>query len=204
VSLWFTLVLRIGGALLLGILLHHFYNQFSLLQQPVPLLWQPEVKASGWLPWLSAQGQTLAAALAIIASLTLLIRILRLLGVEKIIHWLLSPLLRAIGVGERAANIMVVGLTLGLSFGGGLLIREVHAGQLDGKTVFTVIAFLGLCHSLIEDTLLILLLGADLSAILWARLMFALLVTAALGRLLVLLPVSRQHWLYRSFEQADR
>ena len=58
-------------------------------------------------------------------------------------------------------------------------------------------AFLGLCHSLIEDTLLILLLGADLSAILWARLGFSLLVIAVLSRILVVLQKSKKQWLYR-------
>ena len=43
-------------------------------------------------------------------------------------------------------------------------------------------AFLGLCHSLIEDTLLVLLLGADLSGILWMRLAYSLVVVAILNR----------------------
>lgn len=74
--------------------------------------------------------------------------------------------------------------TLGISVGAGLLIREARSGQLLRRDIFLTMRFLGLCHSLIEDTLLIVLIGADLSAILWARLAFAVLVTAALARLL--------------------
>jgi len=53
-------------------------------------------------------------------------------------------------------------------------------------------AFLGLCHSVIEDTLLILLMGADLSAILWICLIFAIAVTAFIARLGRLIPAPQQ------------
>jgi hypothetical protein len=198
VSLWFTLLLRIGGALILGGILHVIYSNSSLLQTPAPLLWQPEIASSSWGSWLLAQGQTLVAALLIITALTLFIRLLRLLGIERLIHLLLEPFLRALGIGVKASNIMLVGLTLGLSFGGGLLIREARSGSIGGKDIFMSMAFLGLCHSLIEDTLLILLLGADLTTILWGRLAFSLLVIMAFARLLKWVPADKQRWLYRS------
>lgn len=197
VSLWFTLLLRIGGALLLGALLNLVYSHLALLQTPIPALWQPELGDASWSSWFLAQGNMLLAALVIISGLTLFIRVLRLLGIEKLIHYLLTPVLRALDIGKKASNIMIVGLTLGLSFGGGLLIQEAKSGKLSGKDIFMTMAFLGLCHSVIEDTLLILLLGADLSAILWARLIFSLLVIALLSRLLTALPKQKKHWIYR-------
>ena len=84
------------------------------------------------------------------------------------------PLLRATGIGRNAANITVIGVTLGLTFGAGLLLRDIRSGTLSRRDVWLAIGFLGLAHSLIEDTLLILLIGADLSGILWARLVFAI------------------------------
>ena len=92
---------------------------------------------------------------------------------------------------------MLVGLTLGLSFGGGLLINEVRRGHIKGKDVFMTLAFLSLCHSLIEDTLLIMLLGADLTTILLGRLVFTLLIVLGLIRLLNWLPDNKKHYLYR-------
>ena len=198
VSLWFTLLLRIGGGGIFGGILHLIYSNASALQTPAPLLWQPEITDSSWTGWLLAQGQTLLAALLIIAALTLLIRILRFLGIERLIHFLLEPLLRALGIGVKASNIMLVGLTLGLSFGGGLLIREARSGSISGQDIFMSMAFLGLCHSLIEDTLLILLLGADLTTILWGRLAFSLLMIMGFARLLKGLPADKRSWFYRS------
>ena len=105
VSLWFTLLLRIGGALVLGMLLQLVYSHFSLLQTPVPLLWQPEVSGSDWTNWFITQLNTLFAALIIIAGLTLLIQLLRLLHIER-----LSKMLKRIGE-------LLIGLTGGYQTG---------------------------------------------------------------------------------------
>ncbi|MGB7390403.1 hypothetical protein, partial [Marinomonas sp.] len=193
----FTLVLRIGGAMLLGFLLHHYYDAFALLQTPINTAWVPENSDASWSSWFLLQGQTFVAAFVIIAALTLTIRVLNYLGIEKAIHFLLSPLLRLLGIGAKASNIIVVGLTLGLSFGGSILIREAKTGHIDNQDVFLTMAFLGLCHSLIEDTLLMLLLGADLFSILWVRLVFAIVIIVALARLLPLLSSRKYAWLYQ-------
>ena len=60
------------------------------------------------------------------------------------------------------------------------------------RDIFLTMAFLGMCHSVIEDTLLIMLMGADLGAILWTRLAFAIVVTAVIARLGRLIPAVRQ------------
>lgn len=196
VTLWFTLLLRIGGGMLFGLILHYSYSGLDALQAPMSTLWQPEASDSSWLSWLILQAKTLSAALVVIAGLTLIIHLLRYLGIEKAIHYLLSPLLRLLGIGKKATNIIVVGLTLGLAFGGGILIREAKSGDIDSKDIFLTIAFLGLCHSIIEDTLLMLLLGADLSAVLWARLIFSIVFIAILARLIRNLPTSKFRFLY--------
>lgn len=179
-----TLGLRLGGALVLGALLNLAYRAGDFLQQPARLLWQPAARADTLAAWALEQAQMLVMVFFIIAALMALLRLLRALGIERLMHALLAPLLRVIGIGREAANVTIIGATLGISFGAGLLIREARSGQLSRRDIFLTMSFLGLCHSLIEDTLLIVLIGADLSAILWARLAFAVLVTAALARLL--------------------
>ncbi len=44
--------------------------------------------------------------------------------------------------------------------------------------MFFSLTLMGLCHSLIEDTMLMVMIGAHLSGILWARLVFAILAVA--------------------------
>ena len=72
---------------------------------------------------------------------------------------------------------------LGLSFGGGLLIKEAGSGKLSTKDIFIAMTLLSVCHSLIEDTLLIMILGAHISGVFWGRLVFSLLFTVLISRL---------------------
>ncbi|AIA73964.1 membrane protein [Halomonas campaniensis] len=180
---WGTLVLRVGGALLLAWLLHCFYSYFGLLQAPVELVWQPSFSSAPTLSgWALAQLETLALIFVIILALIVLLKLLKRLGLERWIHLGLLPLLKLLGIGRSAANVTVIGFTLGLSYGAGLLIRDVQNGVLSKRDSTLALCFLGLCHSVIEDTLLILMLGADITGILWARLFFAIIVTAMIAR----------------------
>ncbi|MHB0774229.1 nucleoside recognition domain-containing protein [Halomonas sp. WWR20] len=180
---WATLVLRVGGALILGALLHYTYASIGLLQEPVELVWRPDPVPDTLEAWCLAQIQTLAMIFIFILGLMALLRMLRQLGLERWIHLGLSPLLRLLGIGKSAANVTVIGFTLGLSYGAGLLIRDVETGVMTKRDSILALCFLGLCHSIIEDTLLILLIGADLSGIFWARIAFAFSVIALLSRI---------------------
>ena len=178
-----TLSLRRLGALTLGFLLNLLYQSGDYLSQPNQLIWQPQLEQLGLVQWLFEQLKLLLMILLIITVLLSVLRILKLLHIERLIHWLLSPFLRLLGLSKHAANTTVIGITLGLSFGGGLLINEAESGKLSQRDIFVAMAFLALCHSLIEDTLLIMLLGAHVSGVLWCRLAFALLITLLLSHL---------------------
>jgi len=186
-----TLLIRVGGALVLGVILNTFYTELNYLQQPVQLVWQPSGTATDSIAsWSLEQIQLLISIFFILLALMSLLRLLRYLGIEAILHKLLMPLLRSLTLGKEAANITIIGMTLGISFGAGLLIDEVKKGHISKRDTALVMGFLGLCHSIIEDTILILLLGADISAILWARLVFAIIIAACWGRLYKPVPVS--------------
>lgn len=182
-----ALMLRMGCALVLGMILHHIYSWGNWLQQPVELLWQPPAQTDdSLLTWVISQIKSFAMILVIIAVLLSLLRLLRWLHVERLMIWLLKPVLRILGISPKATSLTIIGITLGLSFGGGLLIREARSGNIDPEDCFSALCLLGLCHSIIEDTLLIMTLGADLSGILWARLAFSLIFIAIMTRLLKL------------------
>jgi hypothetical protein len=184
VRLRITLLLRIGGGLLFGWILHLIYNQGGFLQTPNELLWQPPSIDNSWSGWFWAQGQNLLMIQLIIVVLLTTLKILKLLGVETLMAWLLRPLLGLLRISPEATRISIVGVTLGLSYGGGILIQEAKAGHVSKHDIFCSMALLALCHSLIEDTLLVMLLGAHVSGVLWLRLAFSLIVVAVLARLI--------------------
>ncbi len=184
-----TLSLRIGGAMLLGALLNLVYSSGGWLQQPFVPVWQPEAPPADLAGWLLDQATMLATIFVVLAGLMALLKAMRLLGIERLVHLAMMPLLRLTGISREAANVTVIGVTLGITFGAGLLLRDIQSGSLSRRDVWLSIGFLGLAHSLLEDTLLIMLIGADLSGILWARLVFAIVVIGLLARLPAMRPI---------------
>ena len=177
-----TIALRVDGALVLAAILHFIYSGLGVLQEPAQFLWRPELAEDTLAAWVLTQLSALVVIFFIILALIVLIRVLRRLGLERLIHLALTPLLRLLGIGRSAANVIVIGMALGMTFGAGLLIRDFDAGVMNRRDSYLAVCFLSLMHSLIDDTLLVMALGADVSAILWARLIFSMLVIAALAR----------------------
>jgi len=183
VSFSFTLLLRLGMAVLFGVLFSQLYTLFNWLQQPSVLLWSPGEIDTSLSSWVVNQFTGLLIIFCIVLGLVLLLDILKRLGIIQWINNMLRPILHLLGIGREAETITLVGLTLGISYGGALLINEARAGHIDPRDVLFSVSLLGLSHSLIEDTLLMMLIGADLSGILFGRVIFTLLIIFLMVRL---------------------
>ncbi|MFT7048237.1 MAG: hypothetical protein ACJAZE_000623 [Halioglobus sp.] len=177
-----TLLVRIGGALLIGFILQHIYSTGGFLQEANNIAWEPGVIDTSLQAWVITQLKSLLIILAIIALLLSILKTLRLVGFDRLLEALLSPFLKLMGIGREATTLTVIGMTLGLAIGGGLLIREAEQGHVSRRDIFASLTMLALCHSLIEDTLLMMLLGAHVSGIFWGRLLFTLLTLALVTR----------------------
>ncbi len=181
-------LLRVVGAIVLGLILHGIYSVGGFLQAPCKILLDPGPQDPGWAAWALGQARTLLAIFAIILTLLFLMKLLKRLGITNLLTRLLEPVLTALGMSRAAAPVTIIGMTLGLSYGGGLIIQESRSGRLGKRDVFFSLALMGLCHSLIEDTLLMMAIGAHHSAVLWGRLVFALVAVFLLVRLLRRVP----------------
>ncbi len=181
-------ILRVGGALAAGALLNLGYNLTNTLQQPNQALWTPPPRDPSWLGWALGEARNLVYIFLIILALLILMRLLKSFGIISGLTRLLRPVLMLLGISERAAPLAIIGMTLGLTYGGGLIIQEARAGHLSRHDVFCALALLGICHSFIEDTLLMVVIGGHLSGTLVGRTVFALLVTYLVARLMRSLP----------------
>ena len=199
--LWTMLTLRISCALVLGWLLYHIYTWGGFLQTPNEALWSPPLRDPSWPGWAQAEIKNLATIFLIILGLIFLLRLLAWLKIINLLEILLEPILTRLGMSRAAAPTTIIGMILGLSYGGGLIIQEAHSGRLGKHNVFFSLALLSICHSIIEDGLLMALLGGDLSGVLWARVGFALLVIFLLVKIVRRLPEATfDRWfLRRSF-----
>ena len=182
------LLLRIGGAFVLCYLLHVIFSITGCLSDPA-LTTLPDVTAPNtFFDWALGQLKGLLFVQLIIIILVLFLELLRAVGIERLIRITLRPFLKSMGIGDQAATIAIVGVTLGIGFGGGLLIKEVGSGKIPKKEVFAVLCFINLLHSVFEDTSVVMLFGPSLLIILVVRTIFAILVVALLMRVVLLLP----------------
>ena len=172
-----TLIVRIGGAFICCMALALILKASGWLQEPAMMAIPEFTVKEGIGNWLWGQLLSLVMIQIIIIILLTFLEILRLIKVEALIKWMLSPLLRLIGIGDRASTIAIVGITLGLGFGGGLLIKDVETGTISKRDVFGVVCLINLLHSVFEDTAIILLMGPSLTVVLGFRFIFAILLT---------------------------
>ncbi len=182
-----TSSIRIGGGLLFAVLLHLILAYTGWLSGPASPSWMP-ASAEGWIGFFSGLLETLAFMLATLLVLSWFIELLRLNGILDRLNRNLAPLFRLAGIEERTVPFAAIGLLLGISYGGGLLIREAHGGEISARQIFLACVFMGFAHSIIEDTLVVMALGADVIGILVARLVFAIAATALIARLIAIVP----------------
>ncbi|MGE4536833.1 MAG: hypothetical protein AB7D37_07130 [Desulfovibrio sp.] len=176
-------VLRLTGALACGALLHGLFAGLDLFTEPAPLLFTPSAADAGLPAWAWGEVKNLAMIYCVIASLVGLMRLLDGLGVTRLFEVALMPFLRLMGIGRAAATITVIGLVMGLAYGSGLILLDVQQGKVARRDVFSAISLMSLSHALVEDTLLMCLIGASLWGTFVGRLVFSLVVVAVLSRI---------------------
>jgi hypothetical protein len=180
-----VLITRLGSAFVYALVLHVIYGTLALGQEQAAVVldmqMQSDPSLSDWL--MDTFRNVVFIQLLIIVLLTLL----KLLKFLRIDHWLaiaITPLLKMTGISKDAAPLTVIGITLGLSFGGGIIIHETRRGKLSHSDVLLTITLLGILHSIIEDTLLVMLLGGHVAAILLGRFLLAILIVSLLRYLM--------------------
>src|SRR3546814_18408941 len=105
------------------------------------------------------------------------------LGITRRITAAMMPLLKVSGLNAQVAPVTTVGVLLGLTYGGALIIDEAAKQNFSARTRFLALAWLSLSHSPIEDTLLLLALGADIWVTLVGRVALQLINVGILALL---------------------
>lgn len=184
VRLWFTLSWRIGCALLFGVILNFIFTFFNLFQEKSSMIWKPGNTDPTLTQWISDQIIYYIIIFLIILGLMTLMTILKKSGLIERMNKTLRKILEFFGMSKEAAPITIVGMTLGLAYGGGLIVKEARSKGFAKKDTFLSLALMGLTHSLIEDTLLILTIGATLFGILFGRTLLTIILMLILLKII--------------------
>jgi hypothetical protein len=176
VRLWFTLFFRIFCAFILGLIMSLIFSTFGLFQNDNKIIWQPNTVNPTLTQWIIGELRNYLMIFLIIFALLLLMRLLKNIGIIEKLNNFLKPGLRLLGMSKDAAPIAIIGTTLGLAYGGGLIIKEAGSKSLRKKDIFYSLSLMNLSHSLIEDTLLMIAIGASILGVLFGRIIFTIII----------------------------
>jgi hypothetical protein len=176
--------IRVICAIISGAFLNIIFKLFNLYQEKAKFSFVPQKPSPGIFYWITGE---LKKYLMIFFVIFILLAVMELLQKVGVIDWInrkFSPMMKLFGIEAGLSFTCIVGLTMGISYGSGFIIKESKDGKYTKRSFFLVAVFMSLCHALIEDTLLMASLGAKMIGIFWYRLIFAIIVTVILNKIM--------------------
>jgi len=128
------------------------------------------------LLWFIQTSALTVKVILIIAAINLAMDVMRHYRAFDPVIMLLKPLAFINGLPGKAAFMWMTGIIFGLAYGAGVLIAEARAGHVDKDALVRLNLSLGISHSLIEDTILFVAIGASLFWVLVPRMAAAALM----------------------------
>jgi len=179
-------VFRIVAAIIFGLGIHLFSLASGWGAEPAVMLKALEgisEPVPSWAGWALSCLKQLLFILLVIETMMLLMAAIKFFKLTKLIMIVLRPPLKLMGIGESASMVTIIGLVLGLSYSGGIIIAETRAGRILPKDIFGAMMLIAIFHSVIEDSLVIWTMGASLWWLLGARLIYCFALIALVMRL---------------------
>ncbi|MFE8701589.1 nucleoside recognition domain-containing protein [Cytobacillus sp. FJAT-54145] len=184
VKLWIALVVRIGLAIVSGIVIN--------------LVWQGggEKAKYGFIPpkeeevtgvWNIIFDSVQTASIGIFQLAIIVIPLMIAIQILKDLKWLavfsrwMAPITRALGMKENTSTTLAAGLLFGLAYGAGVMIQAVKEDGVSKKDVTIAFIFLAACHAVVEDTLIFVPLGIPVLPLLLIRLAMAIILTVVVA-----------------------
>lgn len=161
-------VIRFGVALVTGVLLNQVLVWGNWLQYPAVSFWKA-AGPHGWTDWALGEVFMLGKIFGIVLLLVFFLKLFRYCGGVALLETLMRPLLRWIGLSVDAIPVLMVGMLLGISYGGGMIISEAKSGNLSGRDLALSLVLMSLAHAVIEDTLVLQMTGASIWGVLGVR-----------------------------------
>ena len=171
---WRMVVIRLLASFLAALLLNFILpaEAVNVSEKTVRAVVDFKLALSGWL------SDMLVTTLKIIILVNLLLilqKILNEFGLIKWILWPFKPLLKVMGLPSSTGFLWIVANTLGLGYGGAIMINEAEEGRLSKEDADLLNHHIAISHSQLEDPLLFVSIGYNYGVLLWPRILLAIL-----------------------------
>ncbi len=124
--------------------------------------------------WGLSMAKMIPTMFVIICSLNIVQQILREFKLIDLISKPFAPMMNLLGLRKESSLIWLILNTLGLAYGGSIMIAERESGELGDRESKLLNTHIALSHSLLEDTLLFFAIGAPLFWLLVPRIVLAI------------------------------
>ena len=125
--------------------------------------------------WLS---NMLVTTIKIVVLVNLLLILQKILNEFGLIKWILMPfvpLLKVMGLPSSTGFLWIVANTLGLGYGGAIMISETEDGKLSREDADLLNHNIAISHSQLEDPLLFVAVGYHFGILIWPRILLAII-----------------------------
>lgn len=126
------------------------------------------------LKWITDMSITTVKIIILVNLLLILQKILNEFG---LIQWILkpfTPLLRMMGLPANTGFLWMVAYTLGLSYGGAIMISESEEGKLSREDADLLNHHIAISHSQLEDPLLFVAMGYNMGILVLPRILLSI------------------------------
>ncbi len=81
------------------------------------------------------------------------------------------------GISSKGLVPLVTGIIIGLTYGAGVIIHSIRSTDIGKREAFLILLYLSVCHAIIEDTLIFVVIGANALVLVVARFFLATALT---------------------------
>ena len=168
ISNFYSYTLRFGGGLVI-----------AWITYQMPSEWFSATVTSGtfvqkhYESFMDLITTSLSSALVLTVKIIILISVLIF-----VMDWIKTrPFVKNSAKNVSKGFTITVGVILGITYGAGVLIKEKQSGALSRHDIFYIGTFLMICHAIIEDPLLFVIFGADLTIVIAVRVVAAIVIS---------------------------
>jgi len=87
------------------------------------------------------------------------------------------------GISGNGLIPLLTGVIIGLTYGAGVIIHSIRSTDITKREAFLILLYLSICHAVIEDTLIFVVIGANGLVLLVARFSLATFLTYLVHRI---------------------